>query len=148
MLSFLQDLSYWDWLALGSVLLIFEVFGAGGYLLWVGIAAAGVAVTTFVIPATPWPLQFFLFAVLSVLSAVLWWKRQRTAAKPSDQPRLNMPGSELLGKEFVLYEPITDGRGKIKSLGALWLVSGADLPSGRKVKVIGQDGVVLIVEPV
>lgn len=26
-----------DWLALGTVLLILEVFGAGGYLLWMGI---------------------------------------------------------------------------------------------------------------
>jgi len=39
MWDFLQHLSFWDWLALGTVLLILEVFGAGGYLLWMGIAA-------------------------------------------------------------------------------------------------------------
>lgn len=32
MWMFLQHLSYWDWLALGVILLILEVFGAGGYL--------------------------------------------------------------------------------------------------------------------
>ena len=27
MLAFVQALSFWDWLALGTILLIFEVFG-------------------------------------------------------------------------------------------------------------------------
>ena len=44
MWAFLQHLSFWDWLALGTVLLILEVFGAGGYLLWIGMAAAAVGV--------------------------------------------------------------------------------------------------------
>ena len=43
MVEYLQNLSYWDWLALATILLILEVFGAGGYLLWMGVAAAGVA---------------------------------------------------------------------------------------------------------
>ena len=45
MWEFLQHLNYWDWLALGTVLLIREVFGAGGYLLWMGIAAGVVFLT-------------------------------------------------------------------------------------------------------
>ena len=40
MWDYLQNLSFWDWLAFGSVLLILEVFGVGGYLLWTGLAAA------------------------------------------------------------------------------------------------------------
>ena len=32
-MEYLQHLSFWDWLAFGTVLLILEVFGAGGYLL-------------------------------------------------------------------------------------------------------------------
>ena len=42
-MEYLQHLSFWDWLAFGTVLLILEVFGAGGYLLWIGVAAAAVA---------------------------------------------------------------------------------------------------------
>ncbi len=146
MWSYLQQLSFWDWLAFGTLLLILEVFGAGGYLLWIGIAAASVGVLTYLFPALPWALQFVLFGVLSVLTAVFWWRRQRTAAKPSDQPGLNRRGSELLGRQFVLHEAINGGRGKIKAGDSLWLVSGPDLPAGSKVKVIGQDGVILQVE--
>ncbi|MGX5221345.1 NfeD family protein [Pseudomonas segetis] len=148
MLNFLQHLTFWDWLALGTLLLILEVFGAGGYLLWIGVAAAGVGIITYVIPALPWALQFVLFAVLSVLSAVLWWRRQRNAGKISDQPGLNDRGSELLGRQFTLHEAISSGRGKIKAGDTLWLVSGPDLPVGSAVRVTGQNGVLLLVEPI
>lgn len=146
MWDYLQHLSFWDWLAFGTLLLILEVFGAGGYLLWIGVAAAGVGVLTYVFPEMPWALQFVLFGVLSVATAVLWWRRQRTAAKPSDQPGLNRRGSELLGRQFPLHEAIISGRGKIKAGDSLWLVTGPDLPAGSAVKVIGQDGVLLKVE--
>ncbi|SDH05405.1 hypothetical protein SAMN05216603_105255 [Pseudomonas benzenivorans] len=146
MLNYLQHLSFWDWLAFGTLLLILEVFGAGGYLLWIGVAAAAVGVLTYLMPGLPWALQFVLFGVLSVLTAVLWWRRQRSAAKPSDQPGLNRRGSELLGRQFILHEAISGGRGKIKAGDSLWLVSGPDLPAGSPVKVVGQDGVLLKVE--
>ena len=142
----LQHLSHWNWLAIGTLLLILEVFGAGGYLLWIGLAAASVGVLTFIFPELPWALQFILFGVLSVLTAVLWWRRQRSAAKPSDQPGLNQRGSELLGRQFVLHEAIHEGRGKVKAGDSLWLGSGPDLPAGTTVRVTGQDGVILKVE--
>ncbi|MCW5463017.1 NfeD family protein, partial [Pseudomonas aeruginosa] len=33
----LLQLDFWDWLALGTVLLLLEIFGAGGYLLRTGL---------------------------------------------------------------------------------------------------------------
>jgi membrane protein implicated in regulation of membrane protease activity len=148
MLDYLQHLSYWDWLGLGTLLLILEVFGTGGYLLWVGIAAASVGVLTFIFPGLDWTWQFLLFGLFSVLSAVLWWRRQRDSLKTSDQPGLNQRGSELLGRQFSLHEPIIAGRGKIKAGDTLWLVIGPDLPAGTTVRVIGQEGVLLKVEAI
>ena len=145
-MGYLQNLSFWDWLAFGTVLLILEVFGAGGYLLWIGLAAAAVGLLTYLLPDLPWAWQFFAFALLSLLTAVFWWRRQRSAAKPSDVPGLNRRGSEFLGRTFVLHEAIVGGRGKIKAGDTLWLVSGPELPAGREVRVIGQDGVLLKVE--
>ena len=145
-MEYLQSLSFWDWLALGTVLLILEVFGTGGYLLWMGLAAAAVGVMTFVIPALHWTLQFLMFAVMSVLTAVYWWRRQRTVHRPSDQPGLNMRGQELIGRVFVVHNAIVDGRGKIKVGDSFWLVTGPDTAVGSQVRVIGQDGTVLRVE--
>ena len=145
-MEYLQHLSFWDWLAFGTVLLILEVFGAGGYLLWIGLAAAAVGLLTYLLPDLPWAWQFFAFALLSLLTAVFWWRRQRSAAKPSDVPGLNRRGSEFLGRTFVLHEAIVGGRGKIRAGDTLWLVSGPELPAGAEVRVIGQDGVLLKVE--
>ncbi|MDB6143367.1 MAG: nodulation efficiency protein (NfeD) family protein [Pseudomonas sp.] len=145
MWDYLQHLSFWDWLGLGTVLLILEVFGAGGYLLWIGVAAAGVGVISFLFPV-PWTLQFLLFAVLSVLTAVYWWRRQRSAVRQSDQPGLNMRGQELIGRTFVVQSAIIGGRGKIKVNDGVWMVIGPDLPVGSQVRVVSQDGAVLKVE--
>ncbi|MGR3965168.1 NfeD family protein [Pseudomonas sp. 910_23] len=148
MWDFLLHLSFWDWLALGTVLLILEVFGAGGYLLWMGIAAAAVGVITFLVPPLGLEWQLLLFALLSILTAVYWWKRQRSSAKVSDQPGLNERGSELIGRTFMVHQAIVDGRGKIKVGDGVWMVTGADAPAGAQVRVVGQDGVILEVETV
>jgi len=145
-MEFLQNLSFWDWLGLGTVLLILEVFGAGGYLLWMGVAAAAVGILTFVLPAMAWTVQFLLFAVLSVLTAVYWWRRQRTVNRPSDQPGLNMRGQELIGRTFIVQDAIVEGRGKIKVGDGVWIVTGPDAAVGSQVRVIGQDGAILRVE--
>jgi inner membrane protein len=147
MWEYLQHLTFWDWLAFGSILLILEVFGAGGYLLWTGIAAAMVGVLTYLFPGMAAPWQFLLFGCLSVLTAVFWWQRQKAAAKPSDQPGLNQRGSEFVGRNFVLHEAIIGGRGKIRAGDTLWLVTGPELPAGSQVRVSGQDGVLLKVDP-
>ncbi len=146
-MSWLYNLSFWDWLALGTVLLILEMFGAGGYLLWIGIAAAAVGLLSFVLPELPWTVQFLLFAVFAVLTAVYWWYRQRTAARPSDQPGLNMRGHELIGHSFVVQQAIVDRRGKIKVGDSVWIVTGPDTPVGERVRVVSQEGTVLQVEP-
>jgi hypothetical protein len=148
MWDYLQHLSFWDWLGLGTVLLILEVFGAGGYLLWIGVAAASVGVLSFLIPAMPWEIQFVLFALLSVLTAAYWWRRQRSAVRVSDQPGLNMRGQELIGRTFVVQSAIIGGRGKIKVNDGVWMVIGPDSPVGSQVRVVSQDGAVLKVEAV
>ncbi|WP_460144179.1 NfeD family protein [Pseudomonas sp. S2_A02] len=138
--------SFWSWLALGTLLLILEVFGAGGYLLWIGMAAAAVGVLTFVIPGLPWELQVLLFAVFSILTALYWWRRQRSVVRVSDQPNLNLRGQELIGKVFVVSEAIIDGRGKIKVADGVWMARGPDSASGSRVRVVGQQGAILLVE--
>lgn len=143
---FLQQLSYWDWLALGVILLILEVFGAGGYLLWIGIAAAAVAVLTFILPQMPWEMQFLLFGLFAIATALYWWRRQRSAVRQSDQPLLNLRGQELIGKVFQIHEAIIDGRGKIKVADSVWLAKGPESPVGTRVRVVAQEGAVLLVE--
>ncbi len=145
MSEYLQNLALWDWLAFAVLLLIVEVFGTAGYFLWFGTAAAMVGLLLLAFPELSWVWQFSAFALLSLATAWVWWRRLRK--QPSVAPGLNRRGSELLGGEFLLHEAISAGRGKIKAGDSYWLVSGPDLAMGQRVKVVGQDGTVLKVEP-
>lgn len=147
MWAFLQNLSFWDWLAVGTLLLILEVFGAGGYLLWIGMAAAAVGVLTFLLPGLSWEVQFLLFGLFSIATALYWWRRQRSAVRQSDEPNLNLRGQELIGRTFVVHEAIVDGRGKIKVADGVWMARGPDAAPGSRVRVTGQQGAILLVEP-
>ena len=76
MLAYLQMLSGWDWLSLGIVLLILEVFDAGGYLLWIASIAASLGLLLLVFPL-PWELQLLLFGGLSALAVGIWQRCRR-----------------------------------------------------------------------
>lgn len=145
MSEYLQNLAFWDWLAFAVLLLIVEVFGTAGYFLWFGTAAAIVGVLVWLFPDLTWAWQFTGFALLSLATAIIWWRRLRN--QPAVAPRLNRRGSELLGGEYLLHDAINAGRGKIKVGDSYWLVSGPDLAVGQRVKVIGQEGTILQVEP-
>lgn len=145
MSEYLQNLAVWDWLAFAVLLLIVEVFGTAGYFLWFGTAAAIVGLLVFAFPELAWAWQFTAFALLSLATAWVWWRRLRQ--QPAVAPRLNRRGSELLGSEYLLHEAISAGRGKIKVGDSYWLVSGPDLAAGKRIKVIGQEGTILQVEP-
>lgn len=147
MVAFLQNLGFWDWLGLGIVLLILEIFGAGGYLLWIGIAAALTGVLSFLLPGLDWVWQCLAFGVLAILTALYWWNHQRLNKRQAAPSSLNRRGSELVGRQFALHDAIVGGRGKIRVGDSVWLVSGPDLPVGAQVHVTRQDGVLLIVEP-
>jgi membrane protein implicated in regulation of membrane protease activity len=55
----------------------------------------------------------------------------------------------LVGREFILDQPITQGFGRIRVNDTIWRVRGTDQPSGAKVRVRQvEDGVLLIVDSV
>ena len=110
------------------------------------MAAATVGVLTFFLPGLSWEWQFLLFGLLSIATSTTRWRRQRTAARPSDQPHLNLRGQELIGKTFVVHEAIVNGRGKIKVADGVWMARGPDTAIGSRVRVVGQQGAILLVE--
>ena len=131
------ELSYWHWIALSLLLLIVEMSGAGGYLLWVGIAAGVTAVFLFVIPDMGWQFQLLIFSVASVGCTLGWWQYQLRHPRPVDEPLLNKRGAQYIGRIFTLSDAIENGRGKIRVDDSFWEVSAAeDMPAGVRVKVL------------
>ena len=64
----------------------------------------------------------------------------------SDQPDLNRPAVQLVGRVLVVVEPIECGRGKVRGGDTLWPAEGPDLPAGAEVRVTAAKGTVLQVE--
>ena len=64
----------------------------------------------------------------------------------SDQPDLNRPAAQLVGRVLVVAEAIEGGRGKVRVGDTLWPAEGPDVPAGTEVRVMAAKGTVLVVE--
>ncbi|MCK9781166.1 MULTISPECIES: NfeD family protein [Enterobacterales] len=131
------------WLCLGGLLLITEMLGTAGYLLWSGMAALCVSLITWILPIS-WPIQGVLFALLTVISAVLWhlWLKRRKLSKEAEN--LNQKTHQLIGVHAVLLSDTENGFSRVKLADGSWRVySDTPLLAGDKVTVISIDGITL-----
>ncbi|HEJ7054755.1 MULTISPECIES: NfeD family protein [Serratia] len=151
MLELIAANPLWFWLSLGGVLLAAEMLGAGGYLLWSGVAALLVGVLIWLLPPLSWAWQGMIFAVLTVVVAYLWWYwlRRRPAAASGDSPVLNQRNRQLIGTRATLTEPMHNGMGRINIGDSSWRAQAAeDLPAGTEVEVVAVEGVTLVIRAI
>ncbi|MDR4307133.1 NfeD family protein [Chelatococcus sambhunathii] len=145
LMSLWITLGGWRWIVLGLILLALELIAPGTLLLWLGIAAVAVGLVALVIDPG-WQVELIAFAVLGLAAAVGWWFYGRPDnAAASDRPMLNRRAERHVGKVFTLDAPIVHGDGRLKIDDTTWRVSGPDLPAGAKVKVLGVEGITLVV---
>lgn len=140
---------YAFWLSLGGILLVAEMLGAAGYLLWSGIAAIITGLVVWLLPLG-WEWQGACFAVLTVAAALLWWRwlNQRARAQQAATP-LNQRGAQLVGQMLQLDSTLVNGRGHIRVGDSTWpVMADGDLTAGTRVQVIGVDGITLRIAPV
>ncbi len=140
-------MSYWHWFALAGTLLALEMVVPGAFFLWVGIAAALTAVLLLIFSTMIIEVQVSVFALLSVVTLVIWWKWYRNPIA-TDQPNLNRRGEQYVGRTFTLTVPVVNNFGKIRVDDSYWKIQGEDCKIGASVKVVGVDGVVLQVETI
>ena len=147
MVELLDSINYWHWLALGLLLLAAELLGAAGYLLWLGLSAILVGILLAVVPLS-WQLQWTSFGSFSLITTWLWWRRQLTHDKQSDEQRdLNQKQKQLVGQVIKLDEDFPAGKGRIKVGDTTWTAKSETLlTAGTVVKVIAVDGIILTIE--
>ncbi|WP_350313920.1 NfeD family protein [Dickeya fangzhongdai] len=139
--------AHWFWLSLGGLLLAAEMLGAGGYLLWSGIAALLTGILAWLLPLD-WTWQCIAFAVLTVAAALLWWQWLRRRIEKQPPPVLNQRGQQLIGLHTTLAEPLVDGFGRVSIGDSSWRVQAEqDLPAGTVVEIIAVEGITLRVRP-
>ncbi len=135
------------WACAAMLLIGVEVLMPGFFMLWMGIAAAGVFVLLLAgLPlSTLW--QLIVFGLFSFVSVGVYWKFLRKLAPVSDQPLLNQKLEQMLGKQVTLETAIVHGEGRVKIGDAFWQVQGPDCPQGALVRVVSVDSGILRVLP-
>lgn len=137
------------WISLGGVLLIAEMLGANGYLLWSGVAAVATGLLSAILPLNL-EAQGICFALLTLAAAWGWWrwlngqKHRESASGWSPNQR----GKDLVGQTFVLDSPLNGGRGNLRLADSSWpVIAERDLAAGTRVVVIAVEGITLRVRP-
>ncbi len=141
------SISFWHWWILALVLLGVEALAPGFFFLWMGVSAVVVGALLLVMPDLAWQFQILWFAVLSVASIVAFKRWQRRHPPRTDQPALNRRGERYVGRILTLSRPIRDGFGEVRVDDTTWRARGPDLPAGARVRVVGTEGNLLVVEP-
>ncbi|WP_295974358.1 NfeD family protein [uncultured Xanthomonas sp.] len=136
------------WGALTLLLFAAESLAPGAFMLWMGFAAAAVFLAALVFPDISLLLQVGAFVVLSFVSIQVYRTWFRNRGRTSDQPLLNRRAEQLIGRMVTLDQPIHGGRGRAKVDDAFWVVGGPDLPAGSTVRIVGVDGMTLLVQAV
>ncbi|MFB3117068.1 MAG: NfeD family protein [Gammaproteobacteria bacterium] len=145
-MDWINDIIYWHWLILAVVLIILEILMPGAYFLWMGVSAAIVGGAMFVFPQMPILVQVLIFAVLSVITVVMYKSYRKKNPLVTDEPALNRRGEQYIGRTFTLEEPIVNGEGKIIVDDTTWKVAGMDMSAGMIVRVVSVEGSTLKVE--
>jgi len=149
MSELLHGWSHWHWLILGCLLLVLELVGTAGLLLWTGLAALLVGLISWVVPMGT-TAQWLLFAVAASLTTFAWWRIQHGKDSQEDSQRtLNQRMSRYLGRQTRLLQPVENGSSRIKLDDTVWPVRCEQaLAAGALVKVVAADSICLTVEPV
>ena len=138
---------FWYWWALAAVLLICEMLLPGVVFLFIAIGAAVTGLIVLIASGAALEFQLVVFAIVSVVSAVALRPYFKRLQSRTADATLNARGEALVGREFVLDQPILAGRGRIKLGDGSWIVTGPDMVAGAKVRVAAVNGTELRVEP-
>jgi hypothetical protein len=144
--SIIDFLGPWSWWVLGLVLLALEIFAPGTVFMWFGVSAIAVG-TLALFVEFGWQAEAITFVVLALLAIIASKMLLRgRAGQDEGDLHLNQRGARLIGRAYVLAEPLADGSGRLKIDDTMWRISGPDLPAGTRVRIAAADGALLIVE--
>jgi hypothetical protein len=142
------EFNHWFWFVLSLVLLGLEMMVPGVIFMWLAIASAIVGAIVLTGIGIGWEVQFIIFSVLGIISVYAGRTYLRNNPIVSEDENLNDRGARYVGKKYLLERELVNGEGKVRIGDTLWLVRGDfDSKVGVSVKVVGSDGVVLMVEP-
>ena len=138
---------YWIWLVIGLVLAALEIVVPGVYLIWLAIAALVTGALTFIFdPGVP--LQIINFVSIALITAFSARRILRNKPILSSDPLMNKRGARMVGETCVVVQAFEGGTGRVRLGDSEWLARGGDIAVGERMRITGNEGAILLVEPV
>jgi len=138
--------NYWHWLILGAALLLLELFGTAGLLLWTGIAALLTAVMVYLFALDIYG-QWSLFAIFSIATTWYWFRLNQRDKPTVGKEVLNQRTQRCIGAQTTLLEDVQLGQSRVRLDDTVWQVlCNEPLKAGTAVKVVAAEGTLLIVK--
>ncbi len=141
----------WHWLALGMLLVIFELFTPSFTIIWFGCGAIIVSGLVWIFPGMTISMQLFSWAVASIILTAAWFLFFKPRMK--DKTKAGISLEAVLGESgLVVRVPQGDNRGVIKFTTPLlgseeWqFICSEPVTRGDRVTVTNVSGNTLIVE--
>lgn len=147
-----MEFQYWQWLVLGLVLIMAELFVPSFTIFWFGLGALLVGAALSIVPTMNLTLQLLLWAICSVLMTAFWF----LAMKPRmvDKTRAGMSREALLGEVGqVISTPDGERRGTVRFTKPLlgsdeWsFICDEPVQLGDRVQIRDVSGNTLVVSP-
>ena len=137
--------TWWIWMALAAIFIIAEIFTAGFFILWFGIAAAVAGVLALLGLGAGW--QWGSFVIIAGVFLVI---SRKFAERFTKQQPPGIGADRFIGKVGVVLEEIDNEKdtGRVRMDKEEWRAeseSGEIIPPGMRVTVTRLDGVHLIV---
>lgn len=144
MIELLESINHWHWLALGLALIAFELLGTAGYFLWIGLSALAIGALLSSLPMS-WQLQWSSFAVFSLATTWLWWRKQHKKDAEDDNLRdLNEKKKQLIGQIITITEDLPKGTCRLRVGDTTWKAElDQTAPKGSQIEVIDVKGITL-----
>jgi inner membrane protein len=139
----------WIWGIVGLALLAAELAVPGFYLLWVGLAALIVCGIAAVFDVSL-KAQLLIFGASAIATCVAGWFFYRGMLKSSPAMNandVNEAAVQMLGSVGEVLETGAPGHIRVKVRDSVWLATGPELAAGTRVRIVGQTGTVLRIEP-
>ena len=140
---------WWHWIVLGLTLTMAEIAIPAFFVVWFGVAAAGVGLTLLLAPNLALSAQILLWAALSATLVGIWFRYLR----PRTMTAVGTSKATAAGEVGILVADITpDSRGQVRFqkpiLGAdAWeCYAETAIKAGERVRIVAVEGSYVKVE--
>jgi membrane protein implicated in regulation of membrane protease activity len=137
-----MEMQWWIWLVFGIALILLELVLPTFFILWVGIGAVLVSLTSLAAPSLQLDMQVLLWVLLSSVTTACWFKLFRRK-----QPDVRWTADSVIGEVGLLTAGVSEfQKGRVRFQKPIlgneeWTcIADSEIPAGERVRLTAIEG--------